>query len=111
VSCPRRVIRNFVCAYAMSYRSKSFKRPPKQLRIGPQVFCPEEEEMAGAWKETANRGFYYGPKSNNAWNNDSGWKNCIKKENKLAAKSSPTRDDNDHPFSSLAVHFPAAPPP
>ncbi|KAJ1492581.1 hypothetical protein T484DRAFT_2904222 [Baffinella frigidus] len=42
--------------------------------------------MAGAWKETANRGFYYGPKSNNAWNNDSGWKNCIKKENKLAAK-------------------------
>jgi len=54
------------------------------------VFCPEEE-MAGAWKETANRGFYYGPKSNNAWNNDSGWKNCIKKENQLAAKSLPPK--------------------
>jgi len=64
--------------------------------------------MAGAWKETANRGFYYGPKSNNAWNNDSGWKNCIKKENKLAAKSFPSKPGKamlTDPFSQLHLQY------
>mmetsp|Transcript_47552 Transcript_47552/g.74269 ORF Transcript_47552/g.74269 Transcript_47552/m.74269 type:complete len:202 (+) Transcript_47552:271-876(+) len=42
--------------------------------------------MAGTWKNTANRGFYYGPSSNNAWNNDVGWKHAIARENRLASK-------------------------
>mmetsp|Transcript_60276 Transcript_60276/g.123840 ORF Transcript_60276/g.123840 Transcript_60276/m.123840 type:complete len:197 (-) Transcript_60276:398-988(-) len=42
--------------------------------------------MAGQWKTTANRGFYYGPSSNNAWNNDVGWKHAIARENRLASK-------------------------
>eukprot|EP00287_Rhodomonas_sp_CCMP768_P009998 CAMPEP_0196728186 /NCGR_PEP_ID=MMETSP1091-20130531/8942_1 /TAXON_ID=302021 /ORGANISM="Rhodomonas sp., Strain CCMP768" /LENGTH=193 /DNA_ID=CAMNT_0042070901 /DNA_START=71 /DNA_END=652 /DNA_ORIENTATION=- len=42
--------------------------------------------MAGKWVTTANRGFYYGPSSNNAWNNDVGWKHAIARENRLASK-------------------------
>mmetsp|Transcript_70293 Transcript_70293/g.187291 ORF Transcript_70293/g.187291 Transcript_70293/m.187291 type:complete len:200 (-) Transcript_70293:168-767(-) len=40
--------------------------------------------MAGVWHKTENRGFYYGPASNNAWNNDIGWKDAVNRESKLA---------------------------
>jgi hypothetical protein len=42
--------------------------------------------MAGHWKKTENRGFYYGPSTNSAWNNDVGWKHAIVRENRLAAR-------------------------
>jgi hypothetical protein len=57
----------------------------KNRKLGPSLTVGVEA-MAGAWKETANRGFYYGPKTNNAWNNDIGWKNNINRENRIAAK-------------------------
>uniref|UniRef100_A0A7S0LVM0 Uncharacterized protein n=1 Tax=Cryptomonas curvata TaxID=233186 RepID=A0A7S0LVM0_9CRYP len=42
--------------------------------------------MAGHWHNTANRGFYYGPSSNNAWNNDTGWKDAVNRETKVATR-------------------------
>jgi hypothetical protein len=42
--------------------------------------------MAGVWHNTANRGFFYGPSSNNPWNNDIGWKDSVAKESKIAAR-------------------------
>mmetsp|Transcript_42784 Transcript_42784/g.68692 ORF Transcript_42784/g.68692 Transcript_42784/m.68692 type:complete len:199 (+) Transcript_42784:152-748(+) len=42
--------------------------------------------MAGTWKKTENRGFYYGPSSNTAWNNEEGWKHAIARENRVASK-------------------------
>eukprot|EP00802_Teleaulax_amphioxeia_P016853 Tamp_16983.p1 GENE.Tamp_16983~~Tamp_16983.p1 ORF type:complete len:195 (+),score=57.06 Tamp_16983:480-1064(+) len=58
--------------------------------------------MAGTWKKTENRGFYYGPSSNTAWNNEEGWKHAIARETRVASKfveeleaTSPTGKVND----------------
>mmetsp|Transcript_16170 Transcript_16170/g.34310 ORF Transcript_16170/g.34310 Transcript_16170/m.34310 type:complete len:154 (-) Transcript_16170:72-533(-) len=52
--------------------------------------------MAGVWHNTANRGFFYGPSSNNPWNNDIGWKDSVAKESKIAARFA----ENQVPSSS-----------
>eukprot|EP00288_Rhodomonas_lens_P014756 CAMPEP_0177716846 /NCGR_PEP_ID=MMETSP0484_2-20121128/14719_1 /TAXON_ID=354590 /ORGANISM="Rhodomonas lens, Strain RHODO" /LENGTH=184 /DNA_ID=CAMNT_0019228887 /DNA_START=166 /DNA_END=717 /DNA_ORIENTATION=- len=60
--------------------------------------------MAGKWVTTANRGFYYGPSSNNAWNNDVGWKHAIARENKLASKFMEQHmDDEESPQKQEAA--------
>uniref|UniRef100_A0A6U2AST3 Uncharacterized protein n=1 Tax=Hemiselmis andersenii TaxID=464988 RepID=A0A6U2AST3_HEMAN len=53
--------------------------------------------MAGKWVKTENRGFYYGPSTNNAWNNDCGWKHAIVRETRLAARFQDGIDAKDQP--------------
>jgi len=53
--------------------------------------------MAGAWKKTQNRGFYYGSSTNNAWNNECGWKDAIARETKIATRFVEEWDANNAP--------------